>query len=1102
MDFYAEIGIAEPGSFASRRWKWFSALRPRVVFFLPLLSWGAPVRAAAAAAPDFNKHVLPILAEACFKCHGSDEKLRKGKLRLDVRATALARNAIVPGNAEGSELVKRILSSDEDEVMPPPKEHKDLTKEQKDVLRRWVAAGAEYKQHWAFIPPAKVVVPRVAGTGSEVRNQIDAFVLERLGEEKLSPAPPAPKERWLRRVTLDLTGLPPTLAELDAFLADSSDQAYDSVVDRLLSSHSYGERMATDWLDAARYADTYGRHEDAESAVWRYRDWVVQAFNENLPYDKFITWQTAGDLLPNPTREQYIATIFNRLVQQSNEAGSNEDEFRQDHVNDRVKTNATAILGLTMECARCHDHKYDPITMREYYSFSAFLNNLDELGLFARQTAGIPAPSLLLYTPEQEARHQALLERIAGVEKELAAIREGAADRFHAWCKEHGMPATAVPLASYDFESVKERRAVFKKNLVDQLHPDAPPATSRQTPKSAKHDAGVGILFDNDNSVEFPETLGAFRRVDPFSFAFWFQPTLLQDRAVLVHRTRGGLDAASRGYEIILDHGRLEFALAHFAPGNSIRIRTKEPLPLNVWTHVTASYDGSSRALGMRIYLNGRPAECEVVRDNLYRDILYRKEWGDFDDAKIQDNGTPTIKLALAWRYNDMGLKDGAFDDFKVFDKALTPAEAVVLAGGEAPHVQQSFWDWLAGNKTLPSNADEWLDVWLRDEDPQWRAASARLHDLRAQEDDLATGVDEVMVMREMPVRRPTFVLNRGQFNQPGAEVSPDTPKALPPFPAGAPRNRLGLAQWFVDGRNPLTARVAVNRIWQIFFGRGLVATTEDFGVQGRPPSHPELLDWLACDFVEHGWDVKRLCKTIALSATYRQSSVPADLSQLERDPQNILLARGPRHRLSAEQIRDAALCVSGLLAPEMGGEPVKPSQPDRLYEDSGIQAHYDQDHGSKLWRRSLYTFRKRTMPPPNMLIFDSPTREFCKVRRECTNTPLQALTLMNDPQFVEACRVLAEKLLREHPKDANACITESFRLWTSREPRPEERAVLRKLVDEERAWFTSHASEAEALRSKNGEAPPDRTLDAIDVAAVTEMERALMGDDETLVEQ
>ena len=1083
-------------------------LRSAFAGLSPLLAASAAVSsghmyAAVPAKQDFNRQVRPILAEFCLKCHGADEKARKGELRLDIRQAAVEKKAITPGHAEESELIKRIFSHDPDEVMPPAKERKTLTEEQKNTLKQWIEQGAEYRPHWAFIPPELPPVPQPPGGDGEIRNPIDAFVRQRLAEERLTPAPETTRERWLRRVTLDLTGLPPSMAEIDAFLADGTEGAYETVVQRLLANKAFGERMATDWLDAARYADTYGRHEDAESAVWRYRDWVVQAFNTNLPYDQFLIWQTAGDLLPNPTPDQYIATAFNRLVQQSNEAGSNEEEFRQDHVNDRVKTNAVAILGLTMECARCHDHKYDPLTQKDYYSFSAFLNNVDELGLFARQTAGVPAPSLLLFTPEQKAAHQAVLKEISDVESQLAAVRDRGRDRFHEWCREHGMPPLAQPLCHYTFESVAEKKAGVKKNQFDSLHPDAPPAIVRQTPKAVPSVAGgVGIELANDNGMEFPDNVGAFRRTDAFSLAFWFQNNVDQERAVVLHRTRGRLDAASRGYELSLEHGRLEFALAHYAPGNSIRIRMKQPLPLGAWAHITASYDGSSRASGLRLFINGKPGDCEVIRDNLYRDILYRKEWGDFDDAKIQDNGTPVIKLTLAWRYNDMGLKDGAYDDFMVFDRALTAAEASVLSGGAVPKLKQGWWDWLTGADPLPPNVDEWYEVWLRDCDETAKALLAKLQDLRTKEDDLVTGVEEMMVMREMEPRRPTYVLTRGQFNQPGVEVSPDTPSALPPMPKDLPRNRLGLAMWYVDKSNPLTARVAVNRIWQMFFGRGLVSTTEDFGMQGQLPSHPELLDWLACDFRDHGWDVKRLCRMIALSSTYRQNSVPRDPRSLEIDPQNVLLSRGPRHRLTAEQIRDTALAVSGLLVPKLGGPSVKPYQPAGLYEDSGVQAHYVQDHGEGLWRRSVYTFRKRTLPIPNLIVFDSPTREFCRVRRESTNTPLQALTLLNDPQYVEACRVTAEKELKTHPEGIEVALAESFRLWTGRSPRAEETGVLRQLYDEERVWFEGHPQDAEALCTGNGESPPDKSLLPAQVAAMTEVQRALLGDDETLVEQ
>ena len=1052
--------------------------------------------------PDYNRHVRPILAESCFKCHGMDEKQRKGHLRLDDRAMSVEKKAVVPGQPDESELIKRILTTDEDDVMPPVKDHKGLTAEQKEVLRRWIVQGAEYQKHWAFIPPVKAAVPEVPDTSPVAPEPIDAFVLQRLREEHLQPAPEATRERWLRRVTLDLTGLPPTLAELDGFLGDTSPLAYETVVERLLASRAFGEHMATRWLDAARYADTYGRHEDAESSVWRYRDWVVQAINAGMPYDQFITWQMAGDLLPNPTQDQYIATAFHRLVQQSNEAGSNEEEFRQEHVADRVKTTATAVLGLTLECARCHDHKYDPITTREYYSFSAFLNNIDELGLFARQTAAVPSPSLLILPPDRQAKLDGLKRAIEAAEKELAAVRAAAGPRFREWCATNGVPKAATPVAHYDFSTITGKKAVQKKTFADLLHPDTPYATVRQTPQPMPRGSDVGIRLQNDNAMELPETVGAFRRGDAFSFAFWFQTMAEQERAVLVHRTRGGLDAASRGYELLLNQGHLEFCLAHFDPGNAIRVRTKKTVPLAQWMHITATYDGSSRASGLRLYFDGAPMECEVIRDNLYRDILYRKEWGDFDDAKLQDNGTPAIKMALAWRYNDKALKDGAFDEFMVFDRTLSAPEAATLAGHPTTMPPQGWWDWVRGRHPLPANIDEWLDTWLRDSDGAWKKLFTRLQDLRREADDIANDADEIMVMREMEPRRPTHILTRGQFDQRGAEVQADTPSVLGPLAASLPRNRLGLAKWMVDRQNPLTARVAVNRLWQGFFGRGLVGTTEDFGIQGELPSHPELLDWLAVDFMESGWDVKALCRKIALSRTYRQQSMPVDHSLLETDPQNRLLARGPRYRMDSEQIRDAALLVSGLLVPTQGGAPVKPYQPEHLYEDSGVQAHYTQDHGDRLWRRSLYTFRKRTMPPPNMLAFDASSREVCKVRRESTNTPLQALTLLNDPQYVESCRVLAETEVRRHSRDIGARITESFRLWTSRLPTAAELAVLRRLYEDELGWYTAHPEEAEALRKGNGEAPADATLPAAEVAAMTVLERVLLGDDENLVIQ
>ncbi|MEZ0390053.1 MAG: DUF1553 domain-containing protein [Verrucomicrobium sp.] len=1061
---------------------------------------------------SFNFEVQPILAGSCYQCHGPDAKQRKGDLRLDLREAALEQGAIVPGNPGKSPLVERIFTTDVEDVMPPTDSHRTLTEEQKEVLKRWIAQGAEYEKHWAFIPPAKVPVPSIAKDAGTfpLKSPIDNFVLESLEQKGLAPAAPTRKERWLRRVTFDLTGLPPTLTEIEVYLADTAPTAKETVVERLLGSRHYGERLATDWLDAARYADSYGRHEDAESAVWPYRDWVIQAFNDNLPYDKFLVIQTAGDLLsPTPSQPDLIATAFNRLVQQSNEAGSNEEEFRQEHVADRIKTNATAILGLTLECARCHDHKYDPLTQREYYQMAAFFNNVNELGLFSRTTAATPAPTLHLLSPELDGRNRELLLQIQQAEKEWNELQEKSRDRYTAWANSNANPDPATPLAHYEFESVGEKKRGQRKQFTDALHPGKNVGVARQSIEPMNGVNGLALRFEDDNGAAFPD-VGQFRRGDTFSFALWIRPEEKQERAVVIHRSRGGLDAASRGYELMLNDLHPEFALSHFAPGNSIRVRAKGTIALKEWSHVVATYDGSSRAEGIHLYINGEPTEVEVLSNHLYRDILYRPEWGDYDAVKLQDNLGEQVALTIGYRKNDRVIKNASFDDFKVFDKALTPAEAEYLTTlvpkkEEKRGVWAGIWYGLTHpfvQRAPEPSPEPWYETWLRDIDPQGTALLKKLHELRTAQDNLANDAKELMVMQEMTPRRRTHVLARGQFDQPGAEVFPETPASVLPMTTDMPRNRLGLAQWYVDRQNPLTARVAVNRVWQIFFGRGIVGTTEDFGIQGELPTHPALLDWLATDFRDHGWDMKRLCRMIALSSTYGQSSLPADPRLLKDDPENRLLARGPRHRLSAEMIRDNALAASGLLVPLVGGPSVRPYAPDNLYEDAGIQNHYHQDKGDALWRRSLYTFWKRTMPPPTLAVFDAPSREYCRVRRENTSTPMQSLAMMNAPEFIEAARVLAEQLVKSHPQDAPKRIAEAFRLTTSRPATEAETAVLMQLFEAERAHFTGLPEDAEKVRGENGEHPADTALPAVEVAATTMVVRTLLSSDEASVKQ
>lgn len=1002
--------------------------------------------------PAFNRDIRPILSEKCFQCHGPDAAARKADLRLDRREAAVKAEAIVPGKPDESLLIERIDSDDPQQLMPPANSGKTLTAGQKDLLRRWIASGAEYQSHWSFIPvPKQVPVPVPQSGANWIRNPIDAFVLDRLTALKIEPAAETSREKWLRRVSFDLCGLPPTLAELDAFLADRSSDAYEAAVDRLLKSPAYGERMATDWLDVARFADTFGYQADRDMHVWPWRDWVIRAFNDNLPYDQFIIWQTAGDLLPNPTRDQYLATAFNRLHRQTNEGGSIEEEFRVAYIADRVNTNATAFLGLTFECARCHDHKFDPVSQRDFYQLSAFFANIDEHGLYSHFTETAPTPALLLYENDQESRHRALLNDVRAKEAELDRIRDEARQRFAEAAAKEVAPAAVEPVARFSFEDLSPAG-------------DYAPAPGK---------VGQGIRFGGDDPFVC-KGAARFGRVTSFSFTLWLKPAARKPREIVLHRSVAAEDSAFRGYSLVLDSGRAVFSLIHFWPGNALRVQTKDLLPEGRWTHVAVTYDGSSRATGLRIYLDGAPAPVDIVRDRLTRDILHRSEWGD--------SGSP--ELSLGARFRDVGFKDGILDELLVFDRELTSLEVAAMAGCEPPATEAArFAHYLA-----------------RDDAP-YRAALQELQAARTAENDLVSQVRQIMVMNELPQPRPTHILRRGAYDAPGEQVAADTPASILAFPAGAPRNRLGLARWLVDDRHPLTARVTVNRLWQSFFGQGLVVTSEDFGSQGQPPSHPELLDWLARRFIDSGWNVKELCRLIVLSATYRQVSVPRDPKLYAEDPDNRLLARGPRYRLPAEQLRDNALAVSDLLVCKLGGPSVMPYQPAGLWEESGTGKTYRQSPGEGLYRRSLYTFWRRTSPPPSMTTFDATSREVCIARRERTATPLQALVLLNDPQFVEAARVLAEKLIREEGSTVESRLAIAFRLLTSRTPSAAERGVLVRFYNDQHEHFAARPGDAKALLAV-GETPRDEKLDATDLAATTMAVRLLLNFDECVTKR
>jgi len=1037
---------------------------------------GGPGPATGAAEPiDFNFQVRPILADRCFKCHGPDEKARKAKLRLDLPDSAFAARdpehptrAIVPRHPEQSELIRRITTTEDDDRMPPASSNLTLSADEQRVLREWIAQGAVYKPHWAFVPLGHTPVPRPPDVHWG-RNSIDAFVLRGLERAGFKPSPEASRETLIRRLSFDLRGLPPTLAEIDEFVKEATPKAVEKLVDRLLASPAYGEKQANLWLDLARFADTYGYQADVDRDLSAWRDWVIRAFNQNLPYDQFVRWQLAGDLLPHPTRDQVLATAFNRLHRQTNEGGSVEEEFRVEYVADRVATAGTAFLGLTMGCARCHDHKYDPITQKDFYRMSGFFNNIDESGLYSHFTRSTPGPTLLLYPDGAETKHRQLQQAIEQKETELAKLERAGRARFEAWASTATTgPKPLVPTAAFDFD------VIHTNTSPDRINPKrGAELVDGPTLVAGKH--GQALKFSGDNQAVCAGA-GAFNRTTPFSFSLWLRPEEKQSRAVVFHRSRAWTDSGSRGYELVLEDGCPTFSLIHFWPGNALQVRSTNALAMGTWSHLVITYDGSSRARGVQLYLDGAALALETVRDHLFKDILHREKWGDADVGHVD--------LTLAGRFRDSGFKNGTIDDFQVFDQCLTPGEAAALAG----------------RTTAVANRDDQRLRYLRDEDAPCRAAAAQLKQLRDQENDQIDDVPEIMVMREMSPRRTTYLLKRGAYDGRGDVVQPGTPDAIFPFAKKLPQNRLGLAQWLLDPRHPLTARVAVNRIWRTHFGRGLVETEEDFGTQGKLPTQPELLDWLAEHFIASGWDVKALHKLIVLSSTYRQSS-QAGPALLAKDPDNHLLGRGPKHRLAAEEIRDNALAVSGLLSPRLGGPSARPYQPAGLWEEAGTGKHYDQDKGEGLYRRSLYTFWRRTAPPPTMVIFDAPTREVCTARRETTATPLQALVLLDDPQFIEAARALAEQSLRQCGSDVDAGISRGFRLTTGRSPRSEERSILRRLYEEQLALFKADPAAAERYL-KTGSRAPDPAVPPARLAAAAVVASALMNLDEFITER
>jgi Protein of unknown function (DUF1553)/Protein of unknown function (DUF1549)/Concanavalin A-like lectin/glucanases superfamily/Planctomycete cytochrome C len=1019
----------------------------------------------------FNRDVRPILSDKCFQCHGPDAKQRKADLRLDDRAQALKAEAIVVGEPESSELVRRILTEDPAERMPPASSKLGaLTEREIDTLRRWIKQGAEYENHWAFIP-----LNTDPGRGGDAAASIDQTVSAGLAARSLALQPEADRASLIRRLCFDLTGLPPTPAEIDLFLKDSSANAYEKLVDRLLASEHYGERMAVDWLDVARYADSYGFQVDREREMWPWRDWVVRALNANQPFHEFIIWQLAGDLLPNATDEQILATAFNRLHQQETEGGSVEEEYRVEYVCDRVQTVATAFLGLTFECCRCHDHKYDPITQREYYQLFSMFQNIDEAGLYSYFTPSMPTPTVVIADEPTKLRLAALRAKVEELEGRTPAVQESRRAQFEKWLDAQRVAGANVPQAPAEMSQIGELArfrcdTIESNKLANSIKADQP-ATLHGENKLVEGRAGQAIEFTGDDPVDLP--LGNFSRQQPFSIALWLKTPDEKERAVVLHRSRAWTDAASRGYELLIEEGRLKWSLIHFWPGNAISIAAMKKLPINEWVHVVVSSDGSSRAAGLRLSINGRPAPTVLVRDNLSKDI--------------QGGGGDNI--ALGERFRDRGFKGGAIDDLRIFGRQLAQVEVESVWRDVSP--RQILAEQLASAKQAATRA-RLFEFYLASADSEWAAHQAALLAARTELNTQAEGLKELMVMRELPQPKKAYVLFRGEYAQRREEVQPGTPAALLPFPEESPRNRLGLARWLTDPRHPLTSRVVVNRVWQSLFGRGLVKTSEDFGSQGARPLYPDVLDALAKSLIDSGWDMKRLVKTIVMTRVYRQRSL-ADPKTLADDPDNEWLARGPRFRLPAEMIRDNALAASGLLSRTQGGPPVNPYEMSESFKPAAPSG------GDGVYRRSLYTNWRRTGPPPALVAFDAPRRAVCAVKRERTDSPLQALILLNGVQYVEAARVLGETLHREAKGNLPAMIEQAFLRCLSRPPDAREVEIVSRLYREQLAHFTEHAEDAEQLL-KIGSAPHDATISAPQAAAATMLAQALLNHDSSVV--
>ncbi len=1019
---------------------------------------------------DYNRDIKPILSDRCYLCHGPDISTRKADLRLDIEEGA--REVI-----GSKDIIRRLVSTDPQFHMPPPESNVTVTDEEKALIIKWIDQGAPFQKHWSFIPASMPELPTVQQEDWPITD-IDQFILAKIEKTGLTPADRATKETLLRRASFDLTGLPPTKEDIESFLNDNSQDAYENLVDNLLATVHFGERMATEWLDVARYADSHGYQDDGMRNMWPYRDWVIKAFNQNMPFDQFTTWQLAGDLLENPTDEQLLATAFNRNHLQTQEGGVIEEEYRTEYVADRTDVVTRAYLGMSARCARCHDHKFDPISQKEYFQMFSFFNNNNERGQIPY--SGEAAPTLIMLDDEDKERRNSLEDEIAELEEVLDYKHESYDSGFQTWksSRDESQVVASMPIAHYPFDRLDEKqdkdktKYYFASNTAKVA--DAVLAGDQdQLPTQVEGKVETALTLVGDSWVDTIKEVKHFERNEPFSSGIWIKVLTDSVEGPMIAQS-AGLMNGDRGIltKLMLD-GRIEISLNHVAPDNSIIRVSKNPIEVGKWEHLTITYDGSSKASGFNIYRDGRHFDSEILVDNLNKSIITDSVGGNW-------NGYTHMKFG---KLAESSLDSVVIDDWKIFDYELTPLEVLSESGQTDDQ----------------SSDDDLRRYYVQRINPEYKKQLEKATKQRGELNDFMTAQPEVMIMQERSFKRPTYILDRGAYDAPTEEVSEGVIEAILAFDESLPRNRLGLAKWILDPQNPLTARVTVNRFWQYIFGTALVSTPDDFGNQGAFPSHPLLLDYLATDFVESGWDVKALIKKMVMSSTYMQSSIGSDLA-LEKDPSNTLYSRGSSYRLPAEMVRDNALAASGLMVREVGGPSVYPYQPAGLWKELATRnaTVYNQDSGDNLYRRSMYTIWKRTTPPPTMTNFDAPERNFCVVKRQNTNTPLQALVLMNDPQFVEAARILAERMLKEGGNSVVDRISLGFLLLTSRKPNDSELAGLLDLYESELELYKKDQASAIQLLSI-GDFPRDKRLDPAETAAYTVVANTIMNFDEAI---